>query len=98
MICSFRKPKSESQCITKIKEIKQSLVESVWDFDQRFKTLMAKVSFQMSDEEWFTAALLKHIRGPLMQQKIKSQTKDIELAMKLEASPIGDGAIGMVYI
>ena len=45
MISKFKKPKSESQCITEIKEIKQALAESVWDFDQRFKTLMAKVSF-----------------------------------------------------
>ena len=75
MIYKFRKPKFESQCITEIKEIKQSLAELVWDYDQRFKTLMAKVSFQMSDvqhKEWFIVALLPHFRGPLMQQKIES--------------------------
>ena len=33
-----------------------------------------------------------------MQQKIESQTKALELAMKLEAFPIGDGAAGMVHI
>ena len=69
MISEFRKPKSESQCITEIKEIKQLPMESIWDFDQWFKTLMAKVSFQMSDvqhKEWFIATLLPHIRGPLM--------------------------------
>ena len=38
MICEFRKPKSESRCITEIKEIKQELEETVWDFDQWFKT------------------------------------------------------------
>ena len=77
IICEFRKPKYESQCITKIKEIKQSLAESVWDFDQWFKNLMAKVSFQMLDvqhKEWFIFVLLPHIRGPLMQQKIELQT------------------------
>ena len=77
MISKFRKPKSESQCITEIKEIKQALAETMLDFDQRFKTLMAKVSFQMSDvqhKEWFIVALLPHIQGPLMQQKIESQT------------------------
>ena len=64
MISKFRKPKSESQCITKIKEIKQALVESIWEFHQRFKTLMAKVCFQMSDvqyKEWLIVALLPHI-------------------------------------
>ena len=64
MICELRKPKSESQCITKIKEIKKELAELVWEFDQQFKALMEKVSFQMSDvqhKEWFIAVLLPHI-------------------------------------
>ena len=47
MILEFIKRQSESQCITEIKEIKQALAEIVWDFDQQFKMLMAKVSFQM---------------------------------------------------
>ena len=34
MIFEFRKPKLESQCITKNKEIKRAPVETVWDFDQ----------------------------------------------------------------
>ena len=37
MISEFRKPKSESQRIIEIKEIKQALAETVWDFDQRLK-------------------------------------------------------------
>ena len=49
MIFEFRKPKSKLQCITEKKEIKQAMAETVGDFDQRFKTLMAKVSFQMLD-------------------------------------------------
>ena len=64
MISEFIKPKSESQCITEIKKIKQELAESVWDFDQRLKTLMSKVSFPMSNvqhKEWFIAMLLPHI-------------------------------------
>ena len=64
LIDEFRKPKSKSQCIIEIKEIKQLPTKSVWDFDQIFKTLMAKVSFQMLDvqhKEWFIVALLPHI-------------------------------------
>ena len=49
-------------------------------------------------KEWFIAALLPHIRGPLMQQNIESQTEALELEMKLEVSPIGNGAAGMVQI
>jgi hypothetical protein len=39
LIEDFRKPKSDSQCITELKEIKQKVVEPVWEFDQRFKIL-----------------------------------------------------------
>ena len=95
----MRKPKSELQCITEIKEITQLPTESVWDFDQRFKTLMAKLSFQMSDvqhKEWFIVALLPHIRATLMQQKIVSQTEALEIAMKLKSSSIEDGGAGMM--
>ena len=48
-IDEFKKPKYELQCIRELKEIKQFPTEFVWDFDQRFKTLMAKVRFQMLD-------------------------------------------------
>ena len=101
MISQFRKPQQVSQCIIEIKEIKQAPAEMIWDFDQWFRMLMAKVNFQMSGlqhKEWFIAALLPHIRGPLMQQKITMQMEALKLAMKLEASPIGDGATGMIQI
>ena len=45
----FTKPKSDSQCIIELKEIKKLSYELVWDFDQRFNNLMARVSFQMSN-------------------------------------------------
>jgi hypothetical protein len=75
LIVEFKKPKSESQCITELKEIKQRVAELVWEFDQRFKTLTGHLSFQIPDEqnkEFFIASLLPHIRFPLMQQKITS--------------------------
>ena len=45
----FKKLKSEAQYITELKEIKQFPNETIWGFDQRFKTLMAQVTFHMSD-------------------------------------------------
>jgi hypothetical protein len=45
LIVEFKKPKSESQCNTKLKEIKQRIAEPVWKFDQRFKTLTGHLSF-----------------------------------------------------
>ena len=70
VIKEFKKPKSESQSITELKEIQQKRGESVWDFDQRFKVLLDQVSFTIGleqNKEWFIKALLPHIRTPLMQ-------------------------------
>jgi hypothetical protein len=75
LVVELKKPKSESQCITELKEIKQRVAEHVWEFDQRFKTLMGPLTFQILDEknkEWFIVSLLPHIRVPMMQQKITS--------------------------
>ena len=70
LIAEFKNPKSESQCITELKEIKRKSTETVWEFDQKFKTLLDQVSFaiaQQQHQEWFVAALLPHIRPSLMQ-------------------------------
>jgi hypothetical protein len=70
LTAEFKKPKSESQCIIELKEIKQKVSEPVWEFDQRFKTLTCHLIFQISDKqhkESFIAPLLPHIRVPLMQ-------------------------------
>ena len=55
----------------------------------------------MSDvqhKEWFIAALVPDIRQPLMQQNNATQSKGLEIAMKLEASPIGESATSMNQI
>jgi hypothetical protein len=70
LVAEFKKPKSESKCITELKEIKQKVAEPVWEFDQRFNTLIDRLNFQIPDEqnkEWFIAMMLPHIRVPLMQ-------------------------------
>jgi hypothetical protein len=97
----FKKPKSESQCITKLKEIKKKVDEPLWDFDQRFKTLTGRLSFQIPDEqnkEWFIASLLPHIRVPLMQQKVALQAEALEITMKLESTPMRESSSGMSQI
>jgi len=75
--------------------------ESTWDFDQRFKVPMGQVSFPISDaqhKEWFIAAMLPHIRVSLTQHKIMMQAEALEIAMKLEASSLGETGIGMAQI
>jgi hypothetical protein len=71
--------------------------ETVWDYDQRFKDVMGRLTFHIPDEqhrEWFIAGLLPHIHCPLTQQKVTSQPEALEIMMKLEASPVGDGRYG----
>ena len=62
---------------------------------------MAQFIFQMRDvqhKEWFIILLVPHIWQPLMQQVIATQSKDLETAMKLEASPVGESTVGMNQI
>ena len=49
-------------------------------------------------KEWFITALLTHIILPLMQQNNMTQSEVIDIAMKLEASLVGENAIGMNQI
>ena len=86
LIEEFNKPKSESQCIIELKEIKQRNGESTCDLNQRFKVSMGQVPFEIADaqhKDWFIVAILAHIRIPLTQQKIKTQAAALEIAMKL---------------
>jgi hypothetical protein len=92
LFAEFKKPKSKSQCITKMKDIKQKVIEPVWEFDHRFKTLTGRMNFKIPDEqnkEWLITSLLPHIRVPLMQHKIASQAEVLEIAMNLESTPMG---------
>lgn len=101
LVKEFKKPKLESQCITELKEIKQKPTESVWEFDQKFKTLLDHLSFDIGPQqckEWFIVVLLPHIKLPLMQQKVVDQAKALEVAMKLEASPLQEASVGMAQI
>ena len=55
----------------------------------------------MSDaqhKEWLIAALVSHIQQPLMQQNIVTQSEALKIAMKLEASPIGENVVCMNQI
>ena len=51
LIGEFKKPKLEYQCIIELKEIKQKSMESVWEFDQKFKTLLDQVIFDIAMQQ-----------------------------------------------
>ena len=55
----------------------------------------------MSDvqhKQWFIKTMIPHIRVPLMQQNIVSQSDALSLSIKLEASPDEETSAGMMYI
>ena len=57
--------------------------------------MLDQVSFTIGPaqhKEWFIAALLLHIRTPLMQQKVADQQEALEIAMKLETAPVEDNS------
>jgi hypothetical protein len=61
---------------------------------------MGMLTFQIPDQqhgEWFIARLLSHIHSPLIQKKVASQPEALEIAMKLEASPVEDSG-GMAQV
>jgi len=51
LILELNKSKSKSQCITKLKEIKQNPNETIWDFDQIIKALMDRLTFQIPSQQ-----------------------------------------------
>jgi len=45
----------------------------------------------MHDKEWFIVGMFPHIRITLMQQQISSNLEALDLILKIEASPLGNG-------
>ena len=74
----FKNPNSQAQCVTEVKEIKQKVNESAWDFDQWLKCLLQQASLQISNDkhkDQYIASLLPHLRLPLSQQKLDHKMK-----------------------
>jgi len=75
-------------------------IESVQEIDQRFKDVMGRLTFQIHNQqhrEWFIAGALPRIHDPLIQHKVMSHLEALDIAMKLESSPIRD-SVGMEQV
>jgi len=85
----FKKPKSKSQCITKIKEIKQKEGEVIWDYEKWFKILLDRLAFLIQvvkHRELFILGLLRHIQVSITQKKVMNQAEAVEIMIRLEAT------------
>ena len=89
----FKKPKSYSQIVNDLKDIKQGPSKSIWEANQWLNKGIREGGFRYDDRkhmEWFIAMLLPHLCIPMGHQVIESQEKALEIAMKLEAMPRDD--------
>nr|KUM45298.1 hypothetical protein ABT39_MTgene3471 [Picea glauca] len=66
-IVEFQKPKIEQQSYVEMKNIKQILGESAWEYDKRFRDFMSRLTYQIHDaqhKEWFIGGLRYFTRMP----------------------------------
>ena len=79
----------------------QEVNETVWEVDQWLKGTIREGGFVIDDQqhkEWFIAMSLPHFHLPLFQQNIVTQTKAVEIEMKLEASSMYNTQVGVNQI
>jgi len=75
--------------------------ETPWDLDQRLKSTMREANMTLTDAQhhaWFVASLTRYLRSALLQQKISTQAKELEAAMRLHETPIQDPGLGVQQI
>jgi len=97
----FNRPKSETQSIIRFKEIAMLPSETPWDLDQKLKSMIREANMTLTDGQhctWFVASLTPHLRTALLQQKLSTQAKDLEIAMRLHESPIQDPSLRVQQI
>lgn len=97
----FSQLKSETQSITKFKQITTLLGKTPQDLDQRLKSAICEASMMLTDVQhraWFVASLTPHLRMALSQQKLSSQAEALEIAMRLHETLIQDLGLGVQQI
>jgi len=89
------------QSIIGFKEVMMLPSETPWDLDQRLKSMIHEANMTLTDAQhhaWFVASLTPHLRTVLSQQKISTQAKALEIAMRLHETPIQDPGLGVQQI
>jgi len=97
----FSRPKSKTQSIIGFKEIAMLPSETPWDLDQRLNSMIRKANMTLTygqHRAWFVASLTPHLRTMLSQQKLSTQAKALEMAMRLHETPIQDPGLGVQKI
>jgi hypothetical protein len=87
-ITEFKLPQSEQQTLSKLHEIQQREGESSWEYNQKFKDSIGRLSHPIDEEhqrEWYIQGLLPLTQIPLTQQWIATFTDALEQSMKIEA-------------
>jgi len=75
--------------------------ENPWDLDQRLKSTIRDTNMKLTDAQhcmFFVASLTPHLRMALSPQKISTQAKALEIAMRLHETPIQDPSLEVQQI
>ena len=94
----FNRPKSEALSIVGFKELMMKQEEMPWELDQRLKCKIQEANMNLTEgqhREWFVSSLLPHLRVSLSQQKITTQAKALEIAMRLHETIMQDPNMGV---
>lgn len=82
----FSRPKLEAQSIIGFKEMTMLPSETPWELDQRLKCTICEANMTLTDgqhHKWFVASLMPHLRNVLLQQRLTTQAKALEIAIGL---------------
>lgn len=66
----FSQPKSEAQMVVGFKEITMMPGETLWDLDQRFKSIIHEANMTLTNAHhrtWFIASLMPYLKTTLSQ-------------------------------
>ena len=71
------------------------------DLEQWLKSTIRRANMTLTDGQhhaWFVASLTPHLRTTLSQQKLSTQAEALEMAMRLQETPIQDPELGVQQI
>ena len=87
-MAELQMPNTEQQSGAELKDIKKIIGESAWEYDQRFRDLISRLSYPINEiqhKEGFIQGLLPLTRMPLMRRKWTTQQEALAQAIYIEA-------------
>jgi hypothetical protein len=83
----------------KLKEIKQSLGETIHEYDKIFKDLLSHIPYVIEEKllvQWYVAGLLQKIRAPLCMYDIQSCEDALKKSQRIEMDDEGTSTSSII--